>query len=76
MEKPLPKATAALSHLGWQIDLLDSELVALIAKRQCCVEQVIAIKPAENLPARVPERTEEVLAAPDMPSHPGFPQKR
>jgi isochorismate pyruvate lyase len=61
MQQPSPKAHAALSALRRQIDVLDSELVALLAKRQRCVERVIEIKRAEKLPARVPERIEEVL---------------
>ena len=61
MQEPSPKAGAALSDLRRQIDALDSELVALLAKRQRCVERVIEIKRAEQLPARVPERIEEVL---------------
>jgi isochorismate pyruvate lyase len=61
MQKPLPKAGAVLSDLRREIDELDSELVALLAKRQRCVERVIEIKRAEKLPARVPERIEEVL---------------
>jgi isochorismate pyruvate lyase len=61
MQEPSPKAGAALSHLRRQIDALDSELVALLAKRQRCVERVIEIKRAEQLPARIPERIEEVL---------------
>lgn len=61
MQEPLPKAGRALSDLRRQIDALDSELVALLAKRQRCVERVIEIKRAEKLPARVPERIDEVL---------------
>jgi isochorismate pyruvate lyase len=51
----------ALIDLRRQIDALDSELVTLLAKRQRCVERVIEIKRAEKLPARIPERIEEVL---------------
>jgi isochorismate pyruvate lyase len=62
MQEPSPRASAALIDLRRQIDALDSELVALLAKRQRCVERVIEIKRAEKLPARIPERIEEVLA--------------
>ena len=44
-----------------QIDALDGELVALLAKRQRCVEHVIEIKRAAKLPARIPDRIEEIL---------------
>jgi isochorismate pyruvate lyase len=62
MQEPSPKAAIALSDLRRQIDALDSELVALLAKRQRCVERVIEIKRTEKLPARIPDRIEEVLA--------------
>lgn len=61
-QNPSQKAAVALSGLRQEIDALDGELVALLAKRQRCVERVIAIKQAENLPARIPERIEEVVA--------------
>lgn len=57
-----PQATAALSDLRRQIDALDEELVALLAKRQRCVERVIEVKRSAKLPARIPERIDEVLA--------------
>jgi isochorismate pyruvate lyase len=60
--RPSPKAVATLADLRHEIDALDSELVALLAKRQRCVERVIEIKRAKNLPARIPERIDEVLA--------------
>jgi isochorismate pyruvate lyase len=62
MQEPSPQAAAALSDLRRQIDDLDSELVALLAKRQRCVERVIEIKRAEKLPARIPQRIDEILA--------------
>jgi isochorismate pyruvate lyase len=61
-QEPSPQATAALSELRRQIDALDEELVALLAKRQRCVEHVIEVKRAAKLPARIPERIDEVLA--------------
>ncbi|MGE0007684.1 MAG: chorismate mutase [Parvibaculaceae bacterium] len=56
------RTTAALTDLRRQIDALDGELVALLARRQRCVERVIDIKREAKLPARVPERIDEVLA--------------
>jgi isochorismate pyruvate lyase len=44
------------------IDELDDELVALLAKRQRQIERAARIKPGLGLPARVPERVDEVLA--------------
>ena len=61
-QDPPPSTTAALADLRRQIDGLDAELVTLLAKRQRCVERVIEVKRAQNLPARIPERIDEVLA--------------
>lgn len=44
------------------IDELDDELVALLAKRQRQIERAAKVKPALGIPARVPERVDEVLA--------------
>lgn len=62
IEKDQTKAATALSELRQRIDGIDSELVALLAKRQRCVEEVIEIKRTAKLPARIPARIEEVLA--------------
>lgn len=62
MQNNSSQTGSPLSDLRRQIDTLDAELVALLAKRQRCVERVIAIKRAEDLPARIPERIDEVLA--------------
>ncbi|WP_246770847.1 chorismate mutase [Aestuariivirga sp. YIM B02566] len=56
------KAADALAELRRRIDGVDSELVALLAKRQRCVEEVIEIKRTAQLPARIPARIDEVLA--------------
>ena len=50
-----------LLKLRREIDRVDSELVQVLARRQKIVEQVIAIKEREGLPAFIPERIEEVL---------------
>lgn len=44
------------------IDELDDELVALLAKRQRQIERAARVKPALGIPARVPDRVDEVLA--------------
>lgn len=44
------------------IDALDDELVALLAKRQRQIERAAKVKPALGIPARVPDRVDEVLA--------------
>ena len=45
-----------------RIDALDDEIVALFAKRQRQIERAAAVKPLLGMPARVPERVDEVLA--------------
>lgn len=44
------------------IDALDDELVALFARRQRQIERAARVKPRLGVPARVPERIDEVLA--------------
>lgn len=44
------------------IDELDEELVTLLAKRQRQIERAARVKPGLGIPARAPERVDEVLA--------------
>lgn len=44
------------------IDDIDDELVALLAKRQRQIERAARVKPGLGIPARAPERVDEVLA--------------
>jgi isochorismate pyruvate lyase len=44
------------------IDDLDGRLVSLLAERQRLVEQAIAVKTRDGLPARIPIRIDEVIA--------------
>jgi isochorismate pyruvate lyase len=60
MQKQPPSSTS-LSDLRREIDALDTELVSVLARRQRCVERVIEIKRAQNIPARLPDRIDEVL---------------
>ncbi|MCV6593589.1 MAG: chorismate mutase [Silicimonas sp.] len=57
-----PEACNSMAELRAQIDLLDGELVALLARRAGYIDRAIALKPAEKLPARIPDRVEEVVA--------------
>jgi isochorismate pyruvate lyase len=50
-----------LAQLRLQIDALDGELVALLAKREAIVHQVLTIKKANNIPARITWRVDEVI---------------
>lgn len=51
-----------LADLRTVIDRIDRDLVALLAERVRCLEQVIAVKARDNLPAAIPERIEGVVA--------------
>jgi isochorismate pyruvate lyase len=51
-----------MAEVRRQIDSLDTELVALLAKRQRQIERAARVKPLREMPARVPERIDEVLA--------------
>jgi isochorismate pyruvate lyase len=51
-----------MSDVRRVIDELDDEIVALLAKRQRQIERAARVKPSLGIPARVPERVDEVLA--------------
>ena len=51
-----------MAEVRRQIDALDAEIVALLAKRQRQIERAARVKPLLEMPARVPERIDEVLA--------------
>jgi len=51
-----------MAEVRRKIDALDAELVALLAKRQRQIERAARVKPFLEMPARVPERIDEVLA--------------
>ncbi|ARN81672.1 chorismate mutase [Methylocystis bryophila] len=51
-----------MAEVRRQIDALDDEIVALLARRQRQIERAARVKPLLELPARVPERIDEVLA--------------
>jgi len=59
MSSSKPQSMAALRA---EIDRIDRALVALLAERVRCLDQVVAVKTRENLPAAIPERVEEVVA--------------
>lgn len=52
----------SLSGLRRTIDRIDRDIVALLAERVRCLDQVIAVKTRDGLPAAIPERVEEVVA--------------
>ncbi|MEM6576941.1 MAG: chorismate mutase [Pseudomonadota bacterium] len=57
-----PEECRTMDVLRAQIDLVDEELVSLLAQRTAYIDRAIALKQAEGLPARIPDRVEEVVA--------------
>jgi isochorismate pyruvate lyase len=51
-----------LADLRAVIDRIDRDIVALLAERVRCLDEVIAVKVRDNLPAAIPERIEGVVA--------------
>ncbi|WNF90205.1 chorismate mutase [Vagococcus fluvialis] len=45
-----------------EINKIDAEIVALLAKRYLCVDEVVRIKKENNLPTLDSKREEEVIA--------------
>ena len=56
-----PGACAGMDELRAEIDRIDRELVALLARRAAYIDRAAELKRAAGLPARIPERVEEVL---------------
>jgi isochorismate pyruvate lyase len=56
-----PQDCNNMSDLRAQIDALDEDLVALLAERAGYIDRAIALKQDNGLPARIPERVEEVV---------------
>lgn len=51
-----------MSQLRDLIDGIDADLVALLRRRQDCIDRAITLKARAGIPARVPERVDDVLA--------------
>ena len=56
-----PQDCNDMSDLRAQIDALDEDLVALFVERAGYIDRAIALKQENGLPARIPERVEEVV---------------
>jgi isochorismate pyruvate lyase len=56
-----PQDCNNMSDLRAQIDALDEDLVALFVERAGYIDRAIALKQDNGLPARIPERVEEVV---------------
>ena len=55
-------ADAILIPLRDRIDVIDAEIVGLLAQRMACVREVIGLKQSAGLPARIDARVEQVVA--------------
>lgn len=73
MRKPHPDD---LETLRGRIDAVDSELLAVLGKRQALVAQVVVVKERDRLPARIPERVAEVVerVMQEAPQHGASPE--
>jgi len=56
-----PQDCRTMADLRVMIDDLDRDLVALLARRQACIDRAVEIKRGEGLPALVPDRVADVL---------------
>lgn len=57
----LPQDCHSMQELRVQIDKLDRQLIELLAKRATYIDRASELKPGEGLPARIPERVEDVV---------------
>ncbi|MBN2905152.1 MAG: chorismate mutase [Rhodobacteraceae bacterium] len=57
-----PEACQDMTELRVQIDALDRELVALLARRAGYIDRAAELKPGEGLPARIGSRIDDVIA--------------
>jgi isochorismate pyruvate lyase len=56
-----PEACRSMQELRAQIDALDAEIVAMLARRAAYVDRAAELKPGEGLPARIAARIDEVV---------------
>lgn len=57
-----PSEISSMAALRAEIDAHDRRIVALLAERARLIDRAIDLKPAEQMPARITERVEEVIA--------------
>ncbi len=57
----LPQDCHSMPELRVQIDKLDRQLIELLVTRAGYIDRASQLKPAEGLPARIPDRVEEVV---------------
>jgi len=56
-----PQDCHSMRELRPQIDKLDRQLIELLVTRATYIDRASELKPGEGLPARIPDRVEEVV---------------
>ncbi|GAB4536098.1 MAG: chorismate mutase [Ruegeria sp.] len=56
-----PQDCGTMQELRKQIDTLDRQLIELLVTRATYIDRASELKPGEGLPARIPERVEDVV---------------
>ncbi len=56
-----PRDCHTMQELRPQIDKLDRQLIELLVTRASYIDRASELKPGEGLPARIPERVEDVV---------------
>ncbi len=56
-----PQNCKSMTDLRAEIDTLDASIVDLLVLRATYIDRAIELKPSEGLPARIPDRVEEVV---------------
>ncbi|WP_170416732.1 chorismate mutase [Ruegeria atlantica] len=56
-----PQDCATMQDLRAQIDKLDCQLIQMLVTRASYIDRASELKPGEGLPARIPDRVEEVV---------------
>ena len=56
-----PQDCRSMQDLRVQIDRLDRQLIEMLVRRARYIDRASELKPGEGLPARIPNRVEEVV---------------
>lgn len=56
-----PQDCATMQDLRVQIDKLDRQLIEMLVARAGYIDRASELKPGEGLPARIPDRVEDVV---------------
>ncbi len=56
-----PQDCQSMQELRAQIDKLDRQLIEMLVTRAGYIDRASQLKPGEGLPARIPERVEDVV---------------